>query len=163
MKFLANKKIVIFSALTTVIMAFIVMVIFDPLVDGKDGLDVIALQLSFSKEAGVGIVSGWNIEVFQKWILLDYLYALSYMLFFASIILWLEKEKGVVHSMYAYIAIFAGIFDWIENSLEVWFVHDIEGFSSVLFFVHSIVATLKWLALPLIMWCIVQLYRVKNV
>ena len=163
MKFLSNKKIVIFSALTTVLMAFIVMVIFDPLVDGKNGLDVIALQLAFSKEVGIGIVSSWNTEAFQTWIGLDYLYALSYMVFFSSMISWLEKDKGVSYSIYPYIAIFSGLFDWIENSLELWFLSDMEGFSSTLFFIHSIIATLKWLALPIIVWRIVKLYRVKNV
>ena len=163
MKFLSNKKIVIFSAITTTIMAFIVMVIFDPLVDGKNGFDVIALQLSFIKEVGVGIVSSWNIEAFQTWIVLDYLYAFSYMVFFASLLLWLAKKKGVSSGIYPYIALCAGVCDWIENSLELWFLSDIEGFSSTLFFVHSIVATLKWLALPVIVWHIVKLYRVKNV
>lgn len=162
MSFLANKKIVIFFAITTVIMAYIVMVIFDPMVDGKNGSGVIALQLSFSKELGAGIVSGWNIEAFKKWIILDYLYALSYMLFFASLIIWLGKVKGVPDSIYPYIAIFAGIFDWLEDSLELCFVNNIEEFSSVLFFIHSIFATLKWLALPVILWRIIKLYRIKR-
>ncbi len=163
MNFLANKKIVLFFAITTAIMAFIVMALFDPLVDGKNGLDVIALQLSFSKDVGANIVSRWNIEAFKKWIVLDYLYALNYMFFFASLILWLEKSKGIQHSIYPYIAISAGVFDWIENSLELWFLRDIESFSSTLFFIHSIFSSLKWLALPVILWRIIQLYRVKRV
>ena len=163
MRFLANKKIVLLSAITTAVMAFIVMVLFDPLVDGKNGFDVIALQLAFSKDVGVSIVSPWDIEAFKKWIVLDYLYALSYMLFFASTILWLEKEKGVAHSIYPYIATFAGVFDWIENSLELWFLNDVEGFSSIVFFIHSIIATLKWLALPIILWYIFKLTKIKSV
>ena len=162
MKFLANKKIVIFTAITTAIMAFIVMALFDPLVDGKNGLDVIALQLSFSKDVGENIVSSWNIEAFKKWIVLDYIYALSYMLFFASLMLWLARQKGVPSGIYPFIAIFAGVFDWIENSLELWFLNDIEGFSSTLFFVHSIVATLKWLALPIVVWRIVSLVKIER-
>ena len=163
MKFLANKEIVLVSSITTVIMAFIVMVLFDPMVDGKNGFDVIALQFSFSKEVGVDIVSNWNIEAFKKWIVLDYLYALSYMIFFASIIFWLEKERGEPYSKYPYIAIFAGVFDWIENSIEVWFLNNIEDFSSTIFFIHSILATLKWLALPMIVWRIIKLYQLKRV
>lgn len=163
MRFLTNKKTVIFSAITTVIMAFVVMVLFDPLVDGKNGFDVIALQLSFSKDAGVNIVSNWNIEAFKKWIVLDYLYALSYMVFFASLLLWLEKDRGVPSSIYPYVAISAGVFDWIENSLELWFLNDMEGFSSTLFFIHSLCASIKWLALPVIVWQIVKLYRTKRV
>ena len=162
MRFLASKKIVLISALTTAIMAFIVMALFDPMVDGKNGSEVIALQLLFSKEIGSNIVSSWNIETFKKWIVLDYLYALSYMIFFASLILWLEKIKGVKQSIYPYIAITAGMFDWIEDSLELLFLSDIEGFPSALFFIHSIFASLKWLALPVILYRIIKLYRAKE-
>ena len=162
MRFLASKKIVLISAISTAIMAFIVMVIFDPMVDGKNGSEVIALQLSFNKEIGANIVSNWNIEAFKKWIVLDYIYALSYMLFFASLVSWLEKKRGIHYSIYPYIAISAGVFDWIEDSLEVLFLNDIDGFSSTLFFIHSIFASLKWLALPLILWRIIELYRAKE-
>jgi len=163
MHFVANKKVVIISMMTTLIMAYIVMFVFDPMVDGKDGLGVIALQLAFEKSKGIQIVSSWNIEVFNKGIILDYLYALSYMIFFASLVSWLEKKRDILPSFFPYIALLAGAFDWIENSLELWFLHDEEAFSSTLFFIHSIFATLKWLALPLIVWRIIILFRLKDV
>jgi len=163
MHFLANKKVVIISMIMTLIMAYIVMVIFDPMVDGKDGLSVIALQLAFEKSKGIQIVSSWDIEAFNKGIVLDYLYALSYMIFFASLVAWLENKKQMISSFFPYIALLAGVFDWIENSLELWFLHDVEAFPSTLFFIHSIFSILKWLALPLIAWRIIMLYRLKDV
>ena len=163
MNFLTDKKVVIISMITTLIMAYIVMFIFDPMVDGKDGLSVIALQLAFEKSKGIQIVSSWDIEAFNRGIVLDYLYALSYMIFFASLISWLEKKKQITSSLFPYIALLAGVFDWIENSLELWFLHDVEAFSSTLFFIHSIFSILKWLALPLIIWRIIMLFRLKDV
>ena len=162
MNFLTDKKVVIISMITTLIMAYIVMFVFDPMVDGKDGLGVIALQLAFEKSKGIQIVSSWDIEAFNKGIILDYLYALSYMIFFASLISWLEKKKQITSSLFPYIALLAGVFDWIENSLELWFLHDVEAFSSTLFFIHSIFSILKWLALPLIVWRIIMLFRLKD-
>lgn len=162
MKFLANKNIVIFSAITTAIMAFIVMAIVDPTIDGKDGLSVIALQLSFDKTAAKEIVSTWDIGAFRHWIFTDYIYALSYVLFFSSLLSWLGKEKNADVKWFVTIALFAGIFDWIENSLELLFLQDMDNFSSTLFFVHSVLSTLKWLALPVIVWRILVLIRYKG-
>jgi len=162
MSTLANKKVVVLSMIATLVMAFVVMVIVDPTIDGNDGLGVIALQLSFFIDKAKEIVSSWDIEAFRRLIVFDYIYALSYMIFFASLISWLEKEKAQPKSIFPYVAIGAGIFDWIENSLELWFLSDMDGFSSTLFFTHSILATLKWLALPVIIWAIVSLFRIKK-
>lgn len=162
MNFFANKNVVMFFGITTLIMAYIVMVIVDPIIDQKDGFDVIALQLAFFKEHGLTIVSSWDIEAFKKWIFTDYLYALNYVFFFSSLLFWLGKKKNSEVKWFVYIALFAGLFDWIENSLELWFLHDINAFSSVLFFLHSILSTLKWLALPAVLWKIVKLLKMKG-
>ncbi len=162
MTFLANKKTVILSAILTAFMAFVVMAIVNPMIDGKDGLSVIALQLSFDKAAAKEIVSTWDIEVFRQWIFTDYIYALSYVLFFTSLLLWLGKEKHVNVKRFVAIALFAGLFDWVENSLELWFLQDMDHFSSTLFFIHSVLSTLKWLALPVVLWKIVQLLKTKR-
>jgi len=163
MIFLANRKVMIFSMISTLIMAFVVMVVVDPVIDGKEGFGVIALQLSFFIDKAKEIISSWDIEAFRHFIIFDYIYALSYMVFFASLVSWLEKEKVQPKSIFPYVAIGAGVFDWIENSLELWFLNDIDGFSATLFFIHSIFATLKWLALPLILWKIVKLLSAKRV
>ena len=162
MQFLAHKKIVMLSMITTIILGTIVMLFVDPLIDGGNGFDVIALQLSFDKAAAQEIVSSWDISAFRKWIIMDYLYAMSYMIFFASLILWLEKRKGLAHGYVSIIALCAGIFDWIENSLELWFLQDTESFSATLFFVHSLLATLKWLALPIVFGTLIKLYRIDT-
>ena len=162
MNILANKTIVIFSMITTFIMAFIVMARVDPLIDGKDGLSVIALQLSFFIDNAKEIVSTWDISAFNDLIILDYIYALSYMIFFAALISWLEKEKAQPKSIFPYIAIAAGVFDWIEDSLEVSFLNNMNDFSPTLFFIHSLIASLKWIAFPVIIWKIIQLLKLEK-
>jgi hypothetical protein len=159
MNLLAHKKIVIISMLFMLVLFAVVMLVVNPVIDGKNGLDVIAMQLAFSKEAGEKIIASWDVTAFYKWIVFDYLYAFAYGIFFASLISWLEKKKGVAYSLFSYIAVAAALFDWTENSLELWFLHDPAGFSSVLFFVHSCLAALKWLALPVVLGRIVHLYR----
>jgi len=144
-------------------LAYFVMVIANPTIDGKDGLDVIALQLAFFKDSGIKIASSWDFETFKRWIFWDYIYAVSYVSFFVSLLLWLGKIKKYNVKPFVYIAILAGLFDWIENSLEIWFLSDVDGFSSALFFFHSALATLKWMALPIVIWSIVKIARVKNV
>ena len=161
MKFLAHKKTVVISMLLTLILFIVVMFIVNPMIDGKEGFDVIALQLSFSKEVGEKIIASWDVAAFYRWIVFDYLYAFAYGLFFASLIVWLEKEKNMVHSIFPYIAVAAALFDWTENTLELWFLHDPAVFPSALFFLHSCLAVLKWLALPVVLGRIVQLYRHK--
>ena len=162
MTFLANKKSVILLAILTAFMAFVVMGIVNPMIDGKDGLSVIALQLSFDKAAAKEIVSTWDIEAFREWIFTDYIYALSYVLFFASLLLWLGKEKHVDVKRFVAIALFAGMSDWVENSIELWFLQDMDHFSSTLFFIHSVLSTLKWLALPVVLWKIVKLVKLRG-
>ena len=162
MNFLAHKKIVIISMLLTLMLFAVVMFVVNPLIDGKEGFDVIALQLAFSKEAGEKIIASWDVTAFYKWIVFDYLYAFAYGLFFASLISWLEKEKGVTYSIFPYIAVAAALLDWMENSLELWFLHDPAAFPSTLFFLHSCLAALKWLALPVVLGRIVQLLRVEK-
>ena len=166
MQKLANKKAVMVSLVAMVIMFGVVMFIVNPLIDNGNGLEVIALQVSFDKQAGAAIVHSWNIDAFKQWIVTDYVYALSYALFFSSLFLWLMKIKGRNKSFYmlfVFVALFAGLFDWIENSLELWFLNDMEGFSQRLFWIHSMIASLKWLALPVILAGIISLYRANPV
>ncbi len=165
MQKLANKNVVIVALVAMLIMFGVVMFTVNPLIDNGDGLEVIGLQVSFDKQAGAEIVSHWNVQAFKQWIFTDYIYALCYTLFFTSLLLWLMKVKGKDNSWYmifVYVAIFAGLSDWIENSLELWFLDDIDGFSQGLFWTHSMIATLKWLALPVVLVGIISLYKSKT-
>ena len=161
---LSKKKVMIISAVITSIMFTVVMFIVNPSIDGKNGMSVIALQLAFDKEVGIEIINSWKqigVDNFNQFIFTDYIYALSYSIFFASILsaLILKKLKQNIlkYKLVVYIPFVAGLFDWIENTLELLFINNPLEFSNILFFIHSIVASFKWIALPIIVAFIIKL------
>ena len=50
----------------------------------------------------------------------------------------------------------------IENTLELLFINNPIEFSNTLFFIHSIIASLKWMALPIIVTFIIKLSLQDN-
>lgn len=167
---LSNKKILIISTIVTLIMFIVVMFIVNPSIDKKNGMGVLALQLAFDKEVGIKIINSWTqlgIENFNQFIFTDYIYALSYSLLFASIIsvLILKKTKQNLfkYKLIVYLPFIAGLFDWIENTLELLFINNPIEFSNTLFFIHSIIASLKWMVLPIVLTFIIKLSLRGNV
>ena len=161
---LSKKSIIIISTVITLVMFVVVMFIVNPSIDGKNGIGVLSLQLAFDKEIGVEIINSWSksgIENFNKFIFTDYIYALGYSIFFASILSVLILKKSIQNSskvkLIIYLPFIAGLFDWTENTLELLFINNPIEFSNTLFFIHSIIATLKWVALPIILICIIKL------
>jgi hypothetical protein len=164
--YFAKRSVVLSAAAMTIGMFVIVMFVVNPMIDGGDGLSVIALQLAFDKDKGEAIVNHWNVATFDRWIFTDYLYAASYTLFFSSLILWLMKTKnksGSPYLFFIFAAVAAGVFDWIENTLELWFLHNPDGMPETLFWAHSAIASLKWLALPVVLIGIVLLLRKRRI
>jgi len=160
----SNKKIIGISTVITLIMFAVVMFIVNPSIDGKNGMGVLALQLAFDKEVGIEIINTWGksgIENFKQLIFTDYIYALGYSFFFASIlsvlILKKSKQNSSKYKFIIFLPFIAGLFDWIENTLELLFIHNPIEFSNTLFFIHSIIASLKWIALPIIVIFIIKL------
>lgn len=161
---LGNRKLLITSMIMTSIMFCIVMFFANPLIDGKNGMGLLALQLAFEKTSGMAIVNSWGplgIERFNRWIFTDYIYALSYTAFFVSLLSWLMLKNGITdksrHALVLYAPLVAGSMDWIENTMEIFFLKSPEDFSNALFFVHSLVSTIKWSALPIVIVYIVAL------
>ena len=146
----------LFLIISTLILSIIVIYIVSPLIANGKGIGVVTLQFAFFKPLGQEIVSQWNIEAFNQWIFTDYLFALSYASLLASVLLYLEKTKHLGASIYPYVALSAGLFDWIENSIEWYFINDMEGCSSILFFLHSVFASLKWVAIFVVLGVIVK-------
>lgn len=163
--FLSTKSAVWFFLFTTLVMFIIVMFIADPIIDNRDGFSVVQLQLAFDKELAEQIVSNWNIEAFKKWIVTDYIYALSYMLFFVSLQLMLFQSRHIPKRSWLrigiYLALFAALCDWAEDSLELWFLSDMEHFSATLFFIHSLISSCKWLMLPVVLFIIFKTLTIK--
>jgi regulatory protein YycH of two-component signal transduction system YycFG len=55
---ISKKSVLIGSLVLMSVMFTIVMFFVNPQIDGSDGIGIIKLQLSFSKEAGIGIIYG---------------------------------------------------------------------------------------------------------
>jgi len=152
-----NKKPVLIGSLILMSISFVIVMFFvNPSIDGGNGTEVIKLQLSFDKEAGTAIINGWGesgIEHFKQWIFTDYIYAFAYSVFFASLLSFLILKKGMgasfVYRGAIYLAFAAGFFDWVENTMELSFLSNPSEFSSILFFLHSIVAVAKWATIPI--------------
>ncbi len=166
-----RKTTVLISFLVLMsIMFVIVMFHVNPSIDGGDGSGVLRLQLSFDKEAGIEIINSWGVsgvEYFKQWMIADYVYALTYSVFLASLVSFLAFKKGKEQSSFykkvVYFSFFAGLLDWVENTMELLFIKDPSSFSSVLFFLHSVFAVVKWLAVAIVVAYIVVLVVKKNV
>ena len=165
-----NKKVIAISTIVTLIMFTVVMFIVNPSIDGKNGMGVLALQLAFDREVGIEIINTWGksgIENFKQLIFTDYIYALGYSFFFASIlsvlILKKSKQNSSKYKFIIFLPFIAGLFDWIENTLELLFIHNHIQFSNTLFFIHSIIASIKWLILPIMVTLITNLSLQKNI
>jgi len=155
---------IMWSSLIFVSILFgVVMFYINPKIDSKNGIGIIELQLSFFTDEGMRIVHDFGIggaERFKKYILADYIYAVSYVLFFVSILkMLISRKKAYNYNFFIYIAIFAGIFDWVENSIEIAFLSNMKNFSELIFFLHSVVSLLKWTALPIVLFGIYKLTK----
>lgn len=166
---LSNKIVLFGSLIAMCIMFVIVMFCINPAIDGLNGIGVIKLQLSFDKEVGLEIINSWGasgIEHFSQWIFTDYLYALTYAVFFASLLSSLILKKGMSsrlsYTWVVYLAFVAGLLDWTENTMELFFINNPSEFSNILFFLHSIVASVKWAAVPIAVVYVIVLLSKQN-
>ncbi|WP_422133955.1 hypothetical protein [Endozoicomonas sp. ALD040] len=155
---LNNKVLIICSLISTCIMFSIVMFYVNPLIDGKNGFEVIGLQLAFNKSVGIELVRHWGdsgINNFKSLIFTDYIYAVSYSLFFSSLLSFLifknNKSKHFSYTWVVYLAFLAGILDCIENTIELRFLENTAIFSDDIFLIHSWLAVFKWATLPVIL------------
>jgi len=150
-----NKMLWIWAIFVS-LMFGVVMFYIDPKIDSKDGFGVIALQLSFFTDRAIEVVNSWGIggaDRFKKYIFTDYIYAVSYVLFFVSVLKVLMRKKiaSSKYNFFVYFAILAGILDWVENSIEIAFVSNMQNFSGTIFFLHSVISVIKWSALPIVL------------
>lgn len=166
LRILGKKGTLIIASVLVLIMFVIVMFFVNPAIDGGDGAGVLNLQLSFKKSVGLEIVNSWGdkgVDNFRQWIIADYVYAFTYAWFFSSLILFLSaKIKSEVSGRdrwFVSLAFISGVLDLVENSMEFAFVSNPYRFSDALFFLHSVVALLKWIAVSVVVAYILFLWK----
>lgn len=165
-----GKPTVLISSFALMSVMFVIVMFFvNPAIDGKDGSGVLELQLTFEKDAGVELLKSWGepgVTNFKNWIFTDYIYAVFYSLFFASLISYLTLKKGeevnLASITFVSLGLLSGVLDCVENSMELSFINNPYSFSKTLFFVHSIVATLKWITVAIVIIYIFFLLSKKN-
>ncbi|GLS90196.1 hypothetical protein GCM10007916_12630 [Psychromonas marina] len=166
---LGKKNVLLTSFILMLIMFSIVMFFINPQIDGINGMGVIKLQLSFDKDIGIEIIESWGesgIAHFKRWIFVDYIYAASYSAFFASLLSLLIVQKGKTKSLkYTWVVVLAFaacVFDWVENTMELLFLYNPSAFPDSLFFLHSVIAALKWAAVPIAVVYVIALMTKKS-
>lgn len=138
------------SFLTSLTLVAILGKIVNPRITGQPGKGMIELQLAFEKSKGLEIISRWGsdgIIAFNQLIFVDYLYPVAYSIFFASLYAYQAVQKksiSPIDEKIIYLPFIAGFLDWIENTMELFFVNSPQTFSNELFFTHSIIALIKW-------------------
>lgn len=165
-----NKKTVLSGSFIAMSVMFAIVVFYaNPLIDGGNGSSLLKLQLAFDRQSGIAILDSWGpggATRFRLWIFTDYLYAVSYAVFFASLLAILVVKKGKQnifgYRLAVYLGLIAGLLDWIENTLEIIFVNNAAAFPETLFFLHSMVAVAKWAVLPIALIYIAVLLLTRN-
>lgn len=150
-----RKKTVLFSSLIAMLIMFVIAIlIVNRGIDGGDGSSILGLQLAFDKQLGIEIVERWGAQgraFYNSWAFTDYIYAVCYGLFFASLLAILSSRAGKPDSHWdlvpPLIALSAAAMDCLENAMEYIFVQNPADFPADLFFFHSIITVCKWAAL----------------
>ena len=94
----SKRSVVIISTVMTLIMFMVVMFIVNPSIDGKDGIDVLSLQLAFDKKVGIEIINNWTqsgIENFNKLIKLPKCSAVIHPAAIASVVESIDNPSFV--------------------------------------------------------------------
>lgn len=143
----------IFSASATLILTLILTKI-DNMASGASGLGVFYLQLSFTKESFLRVLSLWGeygTDLFLKTIWIDYIYPVVYSFLISGALAITEfklSQSGTVFSPFSrniyLLPFFAAAFDMAENSLHIYIISG-KFFSENLIFTASIAASVKWL------------------
>lgn len=125
--------------------------ILNPILSGVGPVSWPQLQLQFSyfPETGVDVLESWGAgskERYLNWIWIDILFAFSYGPFFYMLL----KNFGASR-IYYIIPLIEMTTNLIETSMEIYWVqhHTTLDLMTGIFLTHSIIATIKWLLVPI--------------
>ena len=145
-----SKNILILSLICSLacILAFSLYV--EPGLNPPSGRShVIGLQLAFQKSEGLKFLEAWGDtgkKHFLDTLWIDFVFPAGYSLLLASLLarsiysLHLPEWMRII----VILPFAAALLDFIENILEFMFVSKPDSFSEYMFFMHSIIASLKW-------------------
>jgi hypothetical protein len=139
-------------AVFTLILALVLTKI-DNMISGPSGMGISYLQLSFSKQSFLRVISLWGdygVSLFLKTVWLDFIYPLTYSMLIAGGLAITEyklTESGKVFSMIGskiYLLPFAAaFFDFIENTLHIYIIIN-KFYNEYIILCASIISSIKW-------------------
>ena len=120
-----------------------------------DNLDIIRLQLAFTKENVINLVNRWG-SIGRNAVLhalyLDFIYPLIYVGLLCSSLAFFgptwEKLDRVARIIFSLPVIAAGL-DYIENLIQLIILHDPYKVPSMFILIMSTVASMKWLLIAI--------------
>ncbi|MBN1485922.1 MAG: hypothetical protein JXA37_14510 [Chloroflexia bacterium] len=128
--------------------------------------DITALQLAFNREEFVAILQQWGAEgrrFFRISLFVDYVFAPVYAVFFGGLFAWLSGPAADEEPHWLQLALFscpfgAALCDYVENSLHLWLIRDLDQVAAGGVLVASIAASIKdLLLLAVILGCLAAL------
>lgn len=115
------------------------------------GADIFRLQLAFTPEAFGRVLEQWGptgVQQFRTSLAVDYLYAIAYAVFLASLLARLAtrppQRPSTVERVFVRLPLVAGACDCVENSLHLLILSDADHLSPGLIFTASSFAAVKW-------------------
>ena len=150
--FLTNKIVLIFSVASSLVLTLILIKI-DNMTAGPSGMGVSYLQLSFTKESFLRIISLWGdygVELFLKTIWIDYIYPVAYSFLIAGGMVIAEfkllengKTFSKLEQQLFILPFLAAVFDMIENSFHIYILAN-RFYNEYIILAASITASIKW-------------------
>ncbi len=150
--FLTKKSVLFFSIASSLVLTLILVKI-DNMTAGPSGMGVSYLQLSFTKESFLRIISLWGdygVDLFLKTIWIDYFYTVTYSLLIAGGMIIAEfklLEYGKTFSRLGQklfiLPFIAAVFDMIENSIHIYILVN-RFYNDYIILAASITASIKW-------------------
>ena len=150
MPFYATRSALWISGLATLLLTVVMIVVFAPLGE-KGGIEIVALQFSFTPDRFAAIVARWGddgVALFRSRMWLDYLYPTAYSFLLAGL-LFRKSGKGT----FVWVPFLAGLFDFIENTIHLKILgkpnlfSPLFAFSPSLVLLASLLATVKWMGI----------------
>ncbi len=166
-----EQSLYLYAGIAMVILGGILMFIIDPQLKQLGQFGVLDLEFSDNHSEFTRVMAGWGAEGrshFLRWLWLDYLYPMAYAMFFylglKKYLPALLNNKTVIQWL-AGIPLLAGFLDWVENSMEILLVLNMENITKTQLFIHSAAVYSKWtLAVAMILlWAVAgSFYRKKS-
>jgi len=113
---------------------------------------IVPMELAFTKERLMHILNQWGeagLTVYLKTMWIDYIYALSYSFFLASLFVLSSRDEkddtGRLNLLFFSFPFIAAILDWVENSFHLVYFRNLQHVSETVVFAVSFISLIKWL------------------